>query len=75
MDLEQRLAQRHFERDGCQWIGPEQTEYPYTMCGHPVLLGKPYCSEHYPRVYMVGGTSRSASKKPKSVAKIQHNLD
>ena len=75
MDLEQRLAQRIFEKEGCQWIGPEQTEYPYTMCGHPVIEGKPYCSEHYPRVYMNSGKARSASKKPRTVAKIQQIFD
>ena len=74
MDLTATLAQRHFEREGCQWIGPEQTEYPYTMCGHPVVQGKPYCQEHVLRVYMSNGKSRSASKQAKSVVKIQHDF-
>jgi hypothetical protein len=36
---------------GCQWIGPEQTAAPYTMCGCKVFPGKSYCEDHVWRVY------------------------
>jgi hypothetical protein len=35
----------------CQYIGPEQTEAPFTMCGCKVFPGKSYCEDHVWRVY------------------------
>ena len=66
-DLSQTLAQRIFDKEGCQWIGPEQTEYPYTMCGCAVLPKSAYCDEHYRRMYM--GGSKGAEKILKSLQK------
>jgi hypothetical protein len=66
-DLSTTLAQRHFEKEGCQWIGPEQTEYPYKMCGCSVLPKSAYCDTHYRRVYM--GGAKGAEKILKSLQK------
>jgi len=38
----------------CQYIGPEQKEWPYTMCGCHTIAGKVYCGEHYWQVYKKG---------------------
>ena len=38
----------------CQWIGPEQTNWPVTLCGCPTLAGKSYCGEHFWQVYKKG---------------------
>jgi hypothetical protein len=39
---------------GCQYIGPEQTNWPFTMCGCQTLQGKAYCGDHYWTVYKKG---------------------
>jgi len=39
---------------GCQYIGPEQKEWPYTMCGCQTIAGKVYCGEHYWLIYKKG---------------------
>ena len=41
----------------CQYIGPEQTDHPFTMCGCRVLAGKNYCGDHYWTVYKKGSAS------------------
>lgn len=38
----------------CEYIGAEQTEWPYTPCGCATLTGKVYCGEHYFKVYQKG---------------------
>jgi hypothetical protein len=38
----------------CQYIGPEQKEWPYTMCGCQTIAGKVYCGEHYWLIYKKG---------------------
>jgi hypothetical protein len=35
----------------CQYIGPEQTEAPFTMCGCRTFPGKSYCEDHVWLVY------------------------
>ncbi len=52
--------------DGCQYIGPEQTEWPYTYCGCKTLTGKVYCADHYHRVY-AGGTSVNGKRRERAV--------
>lgn len=42
---------------GCQYIGPEQTESPFKMCGCRTLAGKSYCGDHYWIVYKKGSAS------------------
>lgn len=34
---------------GCQWI--EGDGRPWTMCGAPVVPGRPYCAAHHSRAY------------------------
>jgi hypothetical protein len=41
----------------CQYIGPEQTDHPFTMCGCRALAGKSYCGDHYWIVYKKGSAS------------------
>jgi hypothetical protein len=65
---------------GCQWIGPEQTEYPYTMCGCQSLTGKVYCGDHYWRVYkkgtaIAGRTAEKAVEKEIAELKAQQELE
>ena len=73
MDLSTTLAQRTFERDGCQYIGPEQDprHHMIKMCGRAVLKGKAYCEEHYNIVYG-SGTALTKKRVPAIVAKKQH---
>lgn len=52
--------------EGCQYIGPEQKEWPYTMCGCKTLQGKVYCGEHYHVVYSKG-TSVNGKRRERSV--------
>lgn len=40
--------------EGCEYIGPEQVEWPYTKCGCKTLAGQVYCGEHYWKVYQKG---------------------
>ena len=47
----------------CQYIGPEQKEYPYTMCGCQTLEGKNYCAEHYYVVYKKGSSNLKNNTK------------
>lgn len=52
--------------DGCQWIGPEQTNWPFTKCGCQTLAGKSYCGEHYWRVYSKG-TATAGRRKERAI--------
>ena len=54
--------------DGCQYIGPEQEKWPYTMCGCKPLSGKAYCADHYWLVYDKG-TSVNGKRKSRAVEK------
>lgn len=65
---------------GCQYIGPEQTRYPFTMCGCQSLTGKVYCGDHYWKVYKKGSASagrRAEKEVEKEIAelKAQQELD
>lgn len=50
----------------CQYIGPEQKEWPFTMCGHATITGKKYCGEHFYKVYQKG-TSVNGKRKERAV--------
>ena len=52
----------------CEYIGPNQKEWPYTMCGCQTLAGKSYCGEHYYKVYQKG-TAIAGRRKEKSIEK------
>ena len=68
MDLERSLAQKIYDKEGCQWIGPEQEKWPYTMCGCKVRTNSAYCEEHHARMYVKDSAltkGRSASRVAK----------
>ena len=52
----------------CQYIGPEQTDPPYTHCGREVFPGKSYCQDHVWLVYKKD-TSKGNKKKLKEIEK------
>jgi hypothetical protein len=52
----------------CQYIGPEQTNTPYTYCGREVFPGKSYCEDHVWVVYKKN-TSVGNKKKLKEIEK------
>ena len=53
----------------CQYIGPEQKEWPYTMCGQKSVPGKSYCAEHYHQMYRKGSSNTGAKKMAKLIDK------
>lgn len=53
---------------GCEYIGPEQTQAPFEMCGKTSVEGKSYCHEHYYVVYKKG-TSVNGKRREKEVEK------
>ena len=58
----------------CQYIGPEQKEYPFTMCGHKTFPGRVYCEEHIWTVYKKGsssGNKRKVKEIEKELAEIK----
>ena len=54
----------------CQYIGPEQKEYPYTMCGKQSLTGKSYCGDHYHKMYQKGSATAGKRKEKAIEAEI-----
>lgn len=77
------VMQKILEKEGCQWIGPDQDPLihsPIKYCGCKVIPGKSYCAEHYPRVYVVGsavtkGRSASRSKKTTDALTLDEVMD
>ena len=59
----------------CQWIGPEQKNYPYTMCGQKSIAGKSYCAEHYHRMYKKGSSATGAKKMEKLIERELADLE
>ena len=59
----------------CEWIGPEQKEYPFTMCGQKSITGKSYCVEHYHRMYKKGSSATGAKKMEKLIEKELADLE
>ena len=59
---------------GCQYIGPDQTQPPYRMCGCTALWpGRSYCEEHVWKVYSKG-TGVGVSRKNKAIEKKMKRL-
>jgi len=59
---------------GCQYIGPEQREYPFKMCGCKPFPGRVYCEEHIWTVYKKGtssGNKRKIAAIEKELAEIK----
>ena len=53
----------------CQYIGAEQKNWPYTMCGQKSVPGKSYCAEHYHQMYRKGSSNTGARKMAKLIDK------
>jgi hypothetical protein len=53
----------------CQYIGSEQTKWPYKMCGQKSIAGKSYCAEHYHQMYKKGSSNTGAKKMEKLIDK------
>jgi hypothetical protein len=53
----------------CQYIGAEQKDWPYTMCGQKSIAGKSYCAEHYHVMYKKGSSNTGAKKMSMLVEK------
>ncbi len=51
----------------CQYIGSEQTKWPFTMCGQKSIVGKVYCAEHYHQIYKKGSSNTGARKMEKLI--------
>jgi hypothetical protein len=58
----------------CQYIGAEQKEWPYTMCGQKSVPGKSYCAEHYHVMYKKGSSNTGARKMEKLIEKELEEL-
>ena len=74
MNLSDTVAQKLIEKEGCQYIGPDQDpriHSPITKCGCAVIPGKAYCAEHYPVVYMVGSSITKLKRSASPVAQKQ----
>jgi hypothetical protein len=54
--------------EGCQYIGPEQVNHPFTMCGCKSFPGRVYCEDHIWIVYKKG-TSSGNKRKIKEIEK------
>jgi hypothetical protein len=52
----------------CQYIGPDQVEWPYTLCGKTSLTGKSYCGDHYHKMYQKG-SAIAGRRKEKAIDK------
>jgi hypothetical protein len=59
----------------CQYIGAEQKEWPYTMCGQKSIDGKSYCAEHYHQMYRKGSSNTGAKKMEKLIEKELADLE
>jgi hypothetical protein len=53
---------------GCQYIGPEQTAAPFTVCGRELFPGKSYCEDHVWLVYKKN-TNKGNKRKMKEIEK------
>ncbi len=52
----------------CQYIGAEQKQWPFTVCGHSVFPGRSYCEHHLWMVYKKG-TDVNGKRKVKEIEK------
>ena len=52
----------------CQYIGAEQKEYPFKMCGDKLFPGRSYCEHHLWMVYKKG-TDVNGKRKVKEIEK------
>jgi hypothetical protein len=59
----------------CQFIGAEQTEWPYTFCGQKSIAGKSYCAEHYHQMYKKDSANVGKAKLAKMIDKELADLE
>lgn len=62
----------------CQYIGPEQRNHPFTMCGCQSLAGKVYCGDHYWLVYKKGSATagrRAEKEVEKEIAELKQQQE
>jgi hypothetical protein len=52
----------------CQYIGSEQKQYPFTVCGDKLFPGRSYCEQHLWTVYKKG-TDVNGKRKVKEIEK------
>jgi hypothetical protein len=52
----------------CQYIGAEQKEWPFTVCGDKLFPGRSYCEHHLWTVYKKG-TDVNGKRKVKEIEK------
>jgi hypothetical protein len=60
------IWQKTIAKEGCQYIGPDQKEWPYTVCGKKAKPTKCYCEDHYSMMYKTG-TATSGKRKQKAL--------
>jgi hypothetical protein len=61
--------------EGCQWIGAEQKNPPFKMCGCTVFPGRSYCEDHVWQVYRKGtsqGNKRKIAAIERELAEVKH---
>jgi hypothetical protein len=62
----------------CQFIGPEQTNAPFTMCGRTPFPGRAYCEDHVWKVYKKGtsvGNRRKIKEIERELAEVKQLED
>lgn len=59
----------------CQYIGAEQRQWPYKLCGQKSIAGKSYCAEHYHQMYKKGSSNIGAAKLSKMIDKELADLE
>jgi hypothetical protein len=66
------------QHDSCQFIGPEQTNAPFTMCGRTPFPGRAYCEDHVWKVYKKGtsvGNRRKIKEIERELAEVKQLED
>jgi hypothetical protein len=59
----------------CQYIGAEQRQWPYKLCGQKSIDGKSYCAEHYHQMYKKGSSNIGKAKLAKMIDKELADLE
>jgi hypothetical protein len=60
--------------DTCQFIGADQRNYPFKMCGCTPFPGRAYCEEHLWQVYRKGtsvGNRRKIKEIERELAEVK----
>ncbi len=72
MAITDTVMQKFLEKEGCQYIGPDQDprKGPVTYCGCKVVPGKSYCEDHY-RIMYIGGSALTKKRSASPVVQKQ----